>query len=69
MLLQLSQKAVKRIFFVFYARALTSSRMTITRISDKHGNTDAVVLSECGEVTGMSAEAAMQTAGNNSLVA
>lgn len=52
-------KAVKRIFSLLYACALTSYRIMVTRIGDQYGSMDAVVLSECGEVTRISAEAAM----------
>lgn len=43
-----------RMFSVLSTCMLTSSRVMVTRVGDKYRNTDAVVLSEGGEVTRIS---------------
>lgn len=48
-----------RIFSVLSACTLTSARMMVTRVGDKYRNTDAVVLSEGGEVTRISVKSSV----------
>lgn len=48
-----------RIVSILFACMLTPSRVMVTRAEDKYRNTDATVLSECGEVTKISVKAAI----------
>lgn len=48
-----------RIVSILFACMLTPSRVMVTRAGDKYRNTDATVLSECGEVTKISVKAAI----------